>query len=160
MVSYSYKKMFAPRIALGLGLDLNPDELPWLRGLPIAAGVELKPKRQTIRADRKRHARVGEELQHYCGMRTKNCFLIGRARCTEVRDIVLTFGKFSAVSIGGTTNSDGSWQRETHYAGNGLDEFATMDGFGSWRDMVTFWQDNHGSLSVFTGVLIEWEPLR
>lgn len=150
MVAYSCKKRFVNPIRVGLGIQVHHE--------PGDAHVYV-PKRQTIRADRKRHARPGEELQLYCGMRTKGCFLIGRARCTEVRSIVLTFGKLSGVSIGGLTNHDGSRERETHYAGGGLDEFATKDGFQNWLDMVRFWNEEHGSLLVFTGVLIEWEPL-
>lgn len=66
---------------------------------------------------------------------------------------MLTFGKFSGVSIGGGD------ERQTHYAGDGLNIFAQADGFGSWRDMVQFWEDEHGSIESFVGVLIEWEPL-
>ncbi|MEJ0016825.1 MAG: ASCH domain-containing protein [Acetobacteraceae bacterium] len=47
MVAYSFKRDFAA---------------------PILAGI----KRQTIRADRRRHARPGEVLQLYTGMRTKH----------------------------------------------------------------------------------------
>jgi len=47
---------------------------------PILAGT----KRQTIRADRKRHARLGEALQLYTGMRTRQCKLIGRATCNAL----------------------------------------------------------------------------
>lgn len=51
MVAYSFKRQFGP---------------------PILAGT----KGGTIRNDRKRHARPGEELQLYHGMRTKSCTLI------------------------------------------------------------------------------------
>jgi hypothetical protein len=46
VVAYSFRQQFRP---------------------PILAGT----KRQTIRADRKRHARPGEQLQLYTGMRTR-----------------------------------------------------------------------------------------
>lgn len=150
MVAYNYKKRFVPNIRAGLGIATVGDE-QWVYDGGITRPPT--PKRHTIRADRKRHARPGEEIQHYCGMRTKGCFLIGRSRCTEVRSIVLTFGKLSGVSIGGGD------ERMTCYGGNGLDDFARKDGFASWRDMVQFWEDEHGTLSVFIGVLIEWEPL-
>lgn len=71
MVAYSYKARFVEPIRLGL------EPGPWIPGM----------KRQTIRADRKRHARPGEEIQHYRGMRTRQCFLIGRAICEAVRRI-------------------------------------------------------------------------
>ena len=48
MVAYSFKRRFRE---------------------PILAGS----KQQTIRADRKRHARRGEALQLYTGMRTTQC---------------------------------------------------------------------------------------
>lgn len=72
MVAYSFKAQFVEPIRAGLGLPTEP---------------QIRPKRQTIRADRKRHARPGEELQLYRGMRTRQCFLIGRAACTEVTKI-------------------------------------------------------------------------
>lgn len=48
MVAYSFHRMFAP-------------------------DVEAMIKRQTVRAHRKRHARIGEPVQLYTGMRTKQC---------------------------------------------------------------------------------------
>ncbi len=47
MVAYSFKKRFAPPILFGLTHG------------PLAEGM----KRQTIRNDRKRHARPAEEIQ-------------------------------------------------------------------------------------------------
>jgi hypothetical protein len=151
MVAYGFKERFIDPIKSGLGtyepiLGLQPKL--------------VRPKRQTIRAvGKRRHARPGEILQLYYGMRTKQCRSIGVARCTEARDIVLTFGKLSAVSIGGTHMPDGSQQRQTCYMGGGLDTFAQMDGFSGWADMVRFWNDEHGSIEDFIGVLIEWEPI-
>lgn len=80
MVAYSFRQRFVAPIQVGLG---TIEHIP---------GTEYAPKRQTIRANRKRHARPGEELQLYCGMRTKGCFLIGRARCTSVSGVRLQFG--------------------------------------------------------------------
>jgi len=50
---------------------------------PILVGA----KRQTIRADRKRHARPGEQLQLYTGMRTRECAIIARALCSQVMPV-------------------------------------------------------------------------
>lgn len=149
MVAYSFKKQFVDPIKVGLGLD------------PIESPPEfVKPKRQTIRTiGKRRHARPGEVVQLYYGMRTKQCMSIGVGRCTEARDIVLTFGKLSGVSIGGTHMPDGTQQRQECYLGDGLDEFAQKDGFGCWKEMVEFWNENHG-LDEFNGKLIEWEPIR
>lgn len=66
MVAYSFKRRFAE---------------------PILAGA----KRQTIRADRRRHARPGEELQLYTGMRTKSCRLIARRTCVDIQRVILVF---------------------------------------------------------------------
>jgi hypothetical protein len=54
---------------------------------PILAGT----KRQTIRAERKRHARPGEVVSLYHGMRTRQCFLIAQAPCVDVQPIRLQF---------------------------------------------------------------------
>lgn len=146
MVAYSYKKRFYAPIRVGLGLPIEP-----IPNLPIAAGVEIRPKRQTIRTDRKRHARPGEELQHYCGMRTKSCFLIGRARCTKVSPIELWLGAGDelGVSIAGD-----------YFCGTTrVREFAQSDGFADAAAMIAFWREEHESLDHFEGVLIEWEPL-
>ena len=157
MVAYSYKRRFVAPIRAGLGLSMLAEDFSE-RMDQFGNVSQPRPKLQTIRAERKRHARPGEEIQHYCGMRTKHCFLIGRARCTEVRDIVLTFGKFSGISIGGTSTSDGH-QRVTHIGGNSLDDFARNDGFDNWSEMVRFWEETHDTLECFVGVLIEWKPL-
>lgn len=37
-------------------------------------------KRQTIRMHRRRHARPGEEMQLYAGMRTRHCRLVKTTR--------------------------------------------------------------------------------
>ena len=51
-------------------------------------------KRQTIRAiGRRRHARPGDPLQLYAGMRTRNCRLIGRAICIDVVEVGLRFAE-------------------------------------------------------------------
>lgn len=150
MVAYSYKKRFAVPVALGLGLDLNPEELPWLKGLPIAAGEAIKPKRQTVRADRKRHARPGEELQHYCGMRTKGCFLIGRARCVSVKPIFMRIYDDADLLIEIEQKTLTEAEAEI---------FAAADGFGSIEDMWLFWRKEHVGVVDFTGVVIGWEPL-
>lgn len=132
MVAYSFKRRFVVPIQVGLGQVERID------------GTEYQPKRQTIRADRKRHARPGEELQLYCGMRTKGgCFLIGRARCVSVEpigflvcsDCILQDGKAWPVS----------------------DEFARADGFAGAKEMADFWHAEHG-LGPWHGVLIRWEP--
>ncbi|MGX9145869.1 hypothetical protein [Mesorhizobium sp. 128a] len=113
---------------------------------PIAAGT----KRQTIRADRKRHAREGEELQLYTGMRTKQCKLIGRATCIGVDLVMLNFADHGVVRINGIVL----------FSNAAMQKFARSDGFTSWADMRGFWRDNHPGVEVFDGVLIRWGDLR
>lgn len=124
MVAYSFKGRFAE---------------------PILSGT----KRQTIRADRKRHARPGEELQLYTGMRTRSCRLIGRAICLAVSPVRLGFGKDPFVEVHHHT---AAWPSE-------LDLFARSDGFSDWRDMAAFWTAEHPDAAIFSGVLIQWGDL-
>jgi hypothetical protein len=124
MVAYSFQKRFAE---------------------PILAGT----KGQTIRAFRKRHARPGEELQLFIGMRTKHCRLIARKECLAVDPITLVFAT-SAIFIG-----------DRVVAGNlvELDIFARFDGFESYAAMRQFWRDEHDEGDHWEGTVIRWLPL-
>ena len=126
MVAYSFKQQFRP---------------------PILAGT----KRQTIRADRKRHARVGEQLQLYTGMRTRQCLIIGRAVCLDTSPVRIDVdsGQIDAETIPwGTTRSPIK-----------MDAFAREDGFADWSEMREFWRREHPDTPVFSGVLIRWGDL-
>jgi hypothetical protein len=129
MVAYSFKKQFGP---------------------PILAGT----KAQTIRADRKRHARPGEELQLYTGMRTKHCKLVARARCLDVTPIQMRFGLTWCVGI---------WLDGRPMASALFDVFARADGFADMEAMRRFWWAEHPPEDInvldFKGVLIRWTPL-
>lgn len=127
MVAYSFQKRFAP---------------------PILAGA----KRQTIRGERLRHARPGEVLQLYTGMRTKYCRLIGTALCHLESSISI---QFAASQV----DYDFGRGVTTVYPG-GLDAFAQGDGFADWEDMRAFWAKHHPGLEVFTGRLIRWTEFR
>lgn len=124
MVAYSFKRRFIA---------------------PILAGT----KRQTIRAERKRHARPGEELQLFTGMRTKQCRLLGRATCLTVQPIRM-FIKARCVESEGDTIS----------CRLGTDTFACADGFKTRDELAAFWADNHPGIDPFSGVLITWGTLR
>lgn len=128
MVAYSFKERFIRPIEIGLGSV----QLSW----------DPAPKMQTIRADRRRHARPGEELQLYYAMRTKQCRLIGRARCLDVTPIEINVRH----------------PRLTINLDIDRDAFAQADGFIDIQDMHRFWRSEHG-LGLFKGVLIRWEPL-
>lgn len=123
MVAYSFKKQFVE---------------------PIRAGR----KSQTIRNERKRDVRVGEAMQLYCGMRTRSCFLIGRATCRNVEPIGIDVSRH-ALAIGGKAPiEDAAW----------LDAFARQDGFHDWKEMRAFWIREHdlGVHGRWWGVLISW----
>lgn len=135
MVAYSFQKRFIDPILAGLGEDTG-----------------AAPKRQTIRnVGRRRHARSGEVLQLYTGMRTKQCRKIGEAICKGVEPIRI-FVESGVVDL-----PESCWS----YQGAELDNFARQDGFQDWADMRQFWRDEHGELvrlGPFVGVLITWEP--
>lgn len=128
MVAYSFQSRFAMPIVLG-------------------------EKRRTIRANRKRHARPGEPLQLYVGMRTRHCRkIICDPVCIAVEPIRIqvpdsAYGSFCYWTpmnpAAAATVIDG--------------EFAYRDGFGSVGDMLAFWLEKHGP-GLFEGVLIQWRP--
>lgn len=129
MVAYSFKRRFVD---------------------PILSGTKIG----TIRADRKRHARPGEELQLYVGMRTKSCQLIARGRCVAVNRITLAFRDLREAGIEGAPVII----EEGAHNHNGLDEFARSDGFKDWAELVVFWNKQHGSdVRIFTGIRILWD---
>jgi hypothetical protein len=107
---------------------------------PIAEGR----KRQTIRAERKRHAQVGEVMQLYFGMRTRACRLIGRAMCSQVTPIRLNLAA-DLIDAGGMLHA---WDE--------LDAFAVNDGFTDWADLKAFWAHAHPSTPIFSGIMLRW----
>ena len=125
MVAYNFQRRFAP---------------------PIVDGR----KTQTIRAARRRHARPGEALQLFHGMRSTNCVkIIPDPLCIKVEPLHIQMdaeGKFVEVQVGGGLVED-------------LDAFALSDGFESLADMEGFWVMSHGLLHRFCGVLIGWVPM-
>lgn len=155
MVAYSFKERFVDPIQMGLGTLGMPEAIP---GEAIVGGRIIRPKRQTIRANgKRRHARAGEVVQLYYGMRTKFCRSIGVAKCTEAPPIYLGFGAGSApldrVRIFRTSLDEITGAKN-------LDAFARLDGFDDWADMRAFWQSEHQGITDFSGTLIEWEPIR
>ena len=120
MVAYSFQPRFAPL---------------------IRAGVKL----QTIRAERERHARPGERLQLFTGMRTAHCMKIMHDPvCTMVLPIRIGFatGEITRIEVGRVPVRD-------------LDQFAVLDGFTDIDDMSAFWREHHG-VRDFSGGVIEW----
>jgi len=110
---------------------------------PILAGT----KGGTIRADRRRHARPGEEMQLYVGMRTKQCQLITRTTCIAIEPIELDF-EFHFIR----------WpQARVIVSTTDLDALAVFDGFQSFEAMEDFWLTTHHA-PQFQGWHIRWLP--
>ena len=126
MVAYSFNTMFVEQLQAGT-------------------------KRQTVRADgRKRHARPGDAIQIYAGMRTKHCRKLLEdqvCRATAPIEIAVQDDRHLPIS-------------EIVVAGHPLDAeemetFAIADGFRSVRHMGTFWRLTHGP-GRFFGIVIYW----
>ena len=126
MVAYSFKAQFETAIREG-----------W--------------KTQTIRAGRARHARPGEMLQLFVGMRTAHCRKIcDDVRCTAVMKIVISFDGDGSIE---RIITDGVPVRD-------LDAFAILDGFRDADEMADFWKGEHGPLAQWSGFVIEWAAPR
>lgn len=123
MVAYSFKQQFVA---------------------PILSGA----KRQTIRAERKRHARPGEQIQLYTAMRTKYCTAVGTATCEAVLPITIDL-LTDRIMTGGTV-----FRSQAN-----LDDFARVDGFKDWEEMRAFWLTNHGP-DLFLGAVIRWTDFK
>ena len=124
MVAYSFKKEFGP---------------------PIQSGQ----KTGTIRGPRKRHAREGEAMQLFTGMRTKHCAkIIPDPVCKMVMPISIDVG---GLTIREVIVGQSHWMLHR----NGADLFAQRDGFADIDEMHTFWLREHG-LGHFRGFWICW----
>ena len=129
MVAYSFKARFAA---------------------PILAGT----KAQTIRAERagrSRHARPGEQLHLFTGMRTKACRRLATPTCIAVTPIRMVFSGPKACEL---IAIDG-----IHLVPSSMARFARADGFETIADMAAFWAAEHPGIEEFRGVLIRWQPL-
>lgn len=125
MVAYSFNKRFVPGIMSGV-------------------------KDGTIRAPRRGvqpHARLGQEIQIYTGLRTKHVRLIGRATCLATEQVILRL-RDGQVCFPQTA--------ESLIADDDLATFARRDGFVSWSDLVAFWRATHPGVDEFHGVQVWW----
>lgn len=122
MVAYSFQRRFA-----------NP--------------IRENSKLQTIRAGRRRHARPGEMIQLFMGMRTAKCEKICEDRlCLSVVPLRIDFDKEGVIT---NVTVDGHEVEDVH-------AFAVADGFECLADMSAFWVLQHGLFRRFDGVLISW----
>lgn len=135
MVAYSFRPEFEPRIEDG-------------------------SKLHTLRGDRRRHGRPGEELQLYVGMRTRACHLVDRKECTQFLGVILRFSgrpRFRLFPVAQLLH--GEWDRVGPIADIAdPDAFARADGFAGGLDaMGRFWRDTHGRRN-WNGFLVGWGP--
>jgi hypothetical protein len=114
---------------------------------PIKSGI----KRHTIRPERKRPIKVGDELSHrmwedkaYRSPQVE----IATGVCTAVFQIKI---EADAIYIGRPDFPLG-WAQV-----GDLDEFAASDGFENWADMLAYFTSPGAYGLPFTGVLIQWE---
>lgn len=122
--------------------------------------VSTLQKRQTVRGNRKRHARPGEAIQLYAGMRTKYCrkLVTPDPICVDVRDISI------AVSIQHPLLIASIEIAHVPLDDQEIENFAVADGFGgalaegfARRRMGEFWLKHH-PWNGFVGVVIRWRP--
>lgn len=147
MVAYSFNRQFAR---------------------PIREGI----KKHTLRRPRKRHARAGEQLQLYVGMRTKQCFkIMDDPVCTGVSDIRLSFGDWDCRLFGEDRRLVTVDNAITEILVDGIpleleemQSLAVADGFllnEGWTGlqalyaMSRFWTNAHGA-KPWEGVMIKW----
>ena len=124
MVAYNFQSRFADQIRSG-------------------------KKTHTVRRNSKRrHARKGERLQLYTGMRTKAC-----AKILDIDPVCI-----DALPIEIVIDADSKWITSITIGGvpvRSLNRFARADGFISLAEMSGFFLAMHGP-GVFRGTLIEW----
>lgn len=120
------------------------------------AQIAALQKRQTVRSFRKRHARPGEPMQLFTGMRTRHCrkILTPDPLCLDLQGILLAFGADDAVTqieLGGCPLN-----RDEVEAFAAADGFGPLDGEARLR-MGQFW-NRAARLNSWGGVLIRWSP--
>ncbi|MEM9063802.1 MAG: hypothetical protein AAGD13_25385 [Pseudomonadota bacterium] len=113
---------------------------------------ELK-KTQTIRAHRKRHARVGEPVQLFNDLRRKTCI-----KLVDPDPICIAS---DPIEIWVRPGFDCLYRfPEIQEAFDPVDDaFAYADGFLNAAHFAQFWRKTHG-LGLFEGKMIKWDPTR
>ena len=119
-----------------------------------------------LRTGKSRHARVGERVQLYCGMRTRHCFrIIPDQTCDRIGSVRIIFNRGTVFAVRvcqAVEQPDGSLSEfgmPTEFDGPAaLDRFAVSDGFTDADDMSRFWRDVNrvGPNDIWHGALIGW----
>lgn len=113
----------------------------------FAPAVENGTKRQTIRARRKngRDPKPGDTLYLYAGLRTKQCRKLGEGVCRGVEPITIEELRIRIGDRVLVTKSE-------------LDAFAKDDGFGSFYELVDYFQHEMRRDLPWSGIVIYWIP--
>jgi len=119
-------------------------------------------KRQTVRSERARHARPGEAMQLYTGMRTRACrkILNPAPICIDVQPIRIHLDSRNPLLIHSIAIN------EVPLDDDEIEQFAVADGFGgalvtgfARQRMGEFWLRHH-EWNGFLGVVIRWDPAK
>jgi hypothetical protein len=125
-------------------------------------------KLQTLRAQRKRHARPGETVQLYCDQRSRHCrkLLDPDPICLRLRDVEITINDLLPAAIASIALDGIPLGREE------IERFAIADGFAPKRinhfglsgstareNMGAFWLRRHGTGRFENMVLVQWGPI-
>jgi hypothetical protein len=122
----------------------------------FADDVEDGRKRRSIRAPRKdgRNPKRGDKLQLYTGMRQKGCRKLLDTECVRVRPVVIDHMGITLdgrkLYTGDSPAYQGGPDAEAYE-----NDFARADGFGSFGEMVDWFEQTHDL--PFAGLLIEWK---
>jgi hypothetical protein len=130
MVAYSFKRQFIEPILAGTKAQTIREPR---RGWRAAAGLSG-------------HARPGEGLQLFVGMRTKSCELILRTICLYTSPVTLMWRPIVEVKVD-----------DERLSAQKLDAFARRDGFADFDAMEVFWAETHPGKTVFHGEVIRWQ---
>ena len=121
----------------------------------FADAVRHGEKRQTVRAPRKDgrpHAKRGDTIRLYTGMRTKSCELLAEATVTRVVAIRI---EPTCMYLNGKMVPSAIYDRNCEQTDNA---FAKADGFDSFMEMASWFDDVHGL--PFEGTVIHWDEPR
>jgi hypothetical protein len=121
----------------------------------FADDVESGKKLCTIRkVGKRRHARVGEQIQLYTGMQTNACRLLGLGLCDNVTPIHI-LPSWGEIHLQAPT--------KIHWlvfdSDESLNKLAQRDGFPSLKEFFDYFEPQVDDKGVFEGLLIGWEPL-
>lgn len=120
----------------------------------FAPDVESGKKRCTIRRAGKRlPPKIGDQLSLYTGMRTSNCRLLRKEKCTEVTPVMLHIKNGNPeMCLGVILGTEKCW---IEVVAAEVKRLASEDGFASIDDFFSYFL---GDDDEFYGFLIEWEP--